>query len=174
MKRAVLAALIFALALGLSAQSREGNFLFQIGAGPGFPSYPSVLDSAFSYAESQPGVTRLKIGVDLSLGYAFSDKGYIVAGLDGMGDRLSDSSSSFQFNTYLFSGGLRYYPSVTGFYMGAGAGSAKYVTQSTGYPDYTSPAGFGWNACAGYDFCSTPRGFGLALEAKYCGLNIES
>jgi len=44
------------------------GILFQLGIGKAFPSYPSQTEAAFSYVESQAGVDRVQVALDLALG----------------------------------------------------------------------------------------------------------
>ena len=171
---AILAALIAALAVPTLATSQDARrgLLFQLGAGAGFPSYPSQTEAVFSYLDSMPGVDRLKISLDAALGAAISQQAYFIVRVDGIADRIYDSTGWVQMNLYLFSAGLRYYPSVTGFYVEGGAGASKAVAQSSLGTSNPSDFGFGYGAAAGYDFNAKARGFGLSLEAKYDSLSI--
>jgi hypothetical protein len=173
---AILFVLITALAAPAIVTSQEAGrgTLFQIGAGAGFPFYPEGIEAAFSNLDSMPGVDRTKVSLDLALGFAFSQQGYFMARIDGLGDRLSINDEYMQMNLYLYSLGLRYYPEVTGFYIEGDAGaSAGVVMISTGVTSVSS-FGFGYGAGIGYDFTTKARGFGLCLEAKYDGLTIDS
>lgn len=171
----VFAALIAFLAVPFLAASQGSGrgVLFQLGAGAGFPSYPGQAEAAFSYLDSMPGVDRLKLSLDVALGAAISQQAYFMARIDGIGDRIYDSSTWVQMNLYLFSAGLRYYPSVTGFYVEAGAGASKAVAQSSLGTSSSSDFGFGYGAAVGYDLNADAKGFGLTLEAKYDNLSIS-
>jgi hypothetical protein len=167
----VLVALVASVGFA-SAQQRQGSILFQAGLGLGFPKYTPELDAVLAVAEAQPGISRIKVGLDLGIGFAATEQLYVLVGIDGIGDRLTEGASYLQINSYLFSGGIRYYPSITGFYFGLGAGSAKMVLDADG-STATSPSGFGGYGCIGYDLNKNPRGFGAALEAKYDYVTIS-
>jgi hypothetical protein len=171
-------AIVFALALPCIAAAQGWGrdlLLFQVGAGLYFPSYPDGLESAMSYADSLPGVDRIQVAVDLALGFSISERAYIMARVDGGGDRISDSSGDYsQLNLYLFSLGARYYPYVTGLYLEADVGSSQAEVDISGEGSYPSDKGFGYGIAIGYDFNRRLRGFGLELEAKYDSLTIES
>ncbi len=172
----ILVALIIVLAVPSLATSQDAGrgLLFQIGAGSSFPSYPSQLETVLSYMDSMPGIDRMKLSLDIALGTAVSQQAYIMARVDGMADRLYDSQDFIQLNLYLYSLGLRYYPSVTGFYVEGGAGASREVLQSSVAGDTASDFAFGFGAAIGYDFNSKARGFGLCVEAKYDNLTIEN
>jgi hypothetical protein len=174
--RVIVLALIIALVVPAFTAAQEGNrgVLFQIGAGAGFPIYPSSTEAVFSYLDSMPGVNRLQISLDIAFGYALSQHGYLLARVDGVADRLYDSADYIQMNCYLYSIGYRYYPMVTGLYLEGNAGASRGVLQSSASETSTSDFGFGYGAAIGYDFNTKARGLGLNLEAKYDGLTIEN
>jgi len=169
----VLIATLAAPTLAASQDSGRG-VLFQLGAGASFPSYPSQVETVLSYMDSVPGIDRLKLSLDIALGAAISQQAYVMARVDGMADRLYDSHDFIQMNLYLYSLGLRYYPSVTGFYVEGGAGASREVLQSSVAGDTASDFAFGFGAAIGYDFNRNARGFGLCVEAKYDNLTIEN
>ncbi len=169
----VLIATLAAPTLAASQDSGRG-VLFQLGAGASFPSYPSQVETVLSYMDSVPGIDRLKLSLDIALGAAISQQTYVMARVDGMADRLYDSHDFIQMNLYLYSLGLRYYPSVTGFYIEGGAGASREVLQSSVAGDLASDFAFGFGAAIGYDFNRNARGFGLCVEAKYDNLTIEN
>ena len=169
----VLIATLAAPTLAASQDSGRG-VLFQLGAGASFPSYPSQVETVLSYMDSVPGIDRLKLSLDIALGAAISQQAYVMARVDGMADRLYDSHDFIQLNLYLYSLGLRYYPSVTGFYGEGGAGASREVLQSSVAGDTASDFAFGFGAAIGYDFNRNARGFGLCVEAKYDNLTIEN
>jgi len=176
------AALSLCLALSLAliaplaarAQSENRSLLFQVGAGMGFPSYPPAVEEAFSYLDSQLGIDRVQVSVDVGLGISLSPKTFLMARMDGLGDRLFDAYEYYQMNLYVYSLGLRYYPSTTGFYVDGGLGSAASVEMTSSGDFIPSEFGFGFGAGIGYDFCPTPRGFGFTVEARYDGLSIAN
>ena len=169
----VLIATLAAPTLAASQDSGRG-VLFQLGAGASFPSYPSQTEAALSYMDSLPGVDRLKLSLDVALGAAISQQAFVMARIDGIADRVYDSSNWVQLNFYLYSLGLRYYPSVIGFYVEADAGASKAVGQSSLGGGTSTDLSYGFGAALGYDFNARARGFGLAIEAKYNVLEIEN
>jgi len=162
----------FALAL-VAAGETNRSLLFQIGAGYGYPGYPSELEEAFSDLDALPGVDRIQLSVGLALGLAISDQGYFMARVDGVGDRLDDGYDYHQMNVYLYSLGFRYYPSVTGLYLEGCIGGSRAVFQSSLEGTYVSEFDAGYGIGVGYSFNDNPRGFGLTLEARYGMLSIE-
>ena len=170
-------ALCLALAVPCIATAQVGGrgLLFQVGAGLYFPSYPGSLESDFSDLASLPGMDRIQISLDLALGVPVLERGcYLIARIDGGGDRVDDGNDYIQMNLYLFSLGARYYPYRTGLYVEVGAGASKGVIESSVAASSPSDTGFGYGIAIGYDFNRRQRGFGLSLEAKYDGLTIES
>lgn len=64
----IIIALILALAVPAFAQQpAQRGVLFQIGAGPSFPSYPAEMEEFLDYLENEPEIDRVKIAVDLAL-----------------------------------------------------------------------------------------------------------
>ncbi len=86
-------AITVALTLPSMALAAEGSrsVLFQVGGGLSMPSYPADTEDAFTFFESQPGVERLKLSLDLALGYAVSQEVFILGRVDGFADRLYDN-----------------------------------------------------------------------------------
>jgi hypothetical protein len=170
----IIIALILALAVPAFAQEPvQRGVLFQLGAGPSFPVYPSELEYYLDYLESEPGVDRVQIAVDLALGFPIMDTSYFMLRMDGFGDRFDYLGEYFQLNTYLYSIGVRHYPSGTGIYAEAGLGSSLMVVMGTGMITETSEFGSGFGLALGYDFNRNPRGLGLTLEGKYNWLIVE-
>jgi len=155
------------------AQDNDRQALFQLGIGPGFPSYPSEMEAILSMMESDPAVDRLQLALDLGLGVAVSPKGFVMARIDGTGDRLDDGLDYIQINLYLYSLGFRYYPDTTGFYLEGNLGASVGVTQSSMFDTESSESGPGFGAALGYDFARKATGFGIVLEARYNFLTIE-
>ena len=163
----------FALSAPLSAQEERRSLLFEIGAGLGFPGYPVEAEAVLSGLDDRPGVERFRVAVDVSVGFALSQNTFLMAGMDGTGDRLMDDSDYMQVNLYLYSLGLRYYPRTTGFYFEGNLGTTACLIQLSDLESRVSDFGFGYGAALGYDFNDSPRGFGLSLEARFNGLEIE-
>lgn len=156
-----------------AAEGQDRFALFQLGAGPGLPSYPSELEAVMSLLESVPGVDRLKLALDLGLGLAVSPKGFVMARIDATGDRLDDGADYIQVNLYLASLGFRYYPSVRGFYVEGNLGASSAVIQSSFLNTSRSDPGVGFGGALGYDFARRATGFGLTVEGRYNYLSIE-
>lgn len=68
-----------------------------------FPSYPSEIEAIMAFVDSAPGVDRLKISLDIGLGVAVSPNSFVMARIDGTGDRLDDGIDFVQVNLYLYS-----------------------------------------------------------------------
>lgn len=163
----------FIFAVNINAQSQRNGLLFQLGIGPGWPSWPSDFEDLLSYADSQPGVDRIKLALNLGLGLPINDKTYVLGRIDGVADRVYDSSDYIQMNVYLYSLGLRYYPSVTGFYVDGNLGASRAVMQISGVGSESSDWDTGFGVGLGYNFSKKPTGFGLSIEARYLMLSIE-
>jgi hypothetical protein len=176
-KRSALALIVLvALAAILHAEEadRSGHILFQVGAGLGRPAYPSADQAIIDDVATRLGVTRIRMALALSVGVGLSQKNYILLGAEGIGDRLDDSLSYAQINTYLYYLGARYYPGVTGFYLQAMLGATSMVLQSSDlYSPLASEIGSGVGAAIGYDSAPQARGFGLCIELSGKALEIE-
>jgi hypothetical protein len=166
------AAILIAAPLACTAEEGSRSLLVQAGLGIYLPSYPSDVEALFSYVESQPGMSRIKMSLDLAIGFAVLNDTYILARIDGGGDRLYEGSDYFQLNMYLYAAGLRYYPSITGFFLEAEGGASRAVTMSNA-GNAASDFAPGFAASVGYDFARSPRGMGLAIEGRYLGLLVE-
>lgn len=159
-------------AIGQEAEPAPG-ILLQVGVGKSFPSYPSETEAALSYVESQAGIDRIQLSLDLALGVPLGRQAFVLIRVDGSGDRLFDSIDYVQLNLYLYSLGLRYLPMTKGLYLEAGAGMSKGALDSSAAETSYSDPGFGYALAVGYDFNRSTRGIGLALEARYLGLSFN-
>jgi hypothetical protein len=148
------------------------GFMFQIGAGPAEISYGNELDAGLAAVESL-GLQRVTVYVDLSLGYAVGKDLYLVAGVDGGGDRLFSGDEYVQINSYLYSVGLRYYPFHTGLVLGVDGGGSAAVIQSNIGVSAVSDFGWGGGGTIAYDFDRKATGFGLEPGLKVDYLEIE-
>ena len=155
------------------AQEARGGVLFQIGGGLAQPSYPGELEAYMSYADSQPGVERMKLGLNIGLGVPISAHAYLMGRIDGLGDRVYDSYDYMQLNLYLYSVGARYYPAMTGFFVEGSLGASKAVVMSSAYGMNSSNGALGYGVGIGYDFNPAMRGLSMAVEARYAMLDIE-
>ena len=173
---ALLLALVFGLAFPSLALAEDGQgiFISQVGIGAAMPSYPSAVEYLFSAAESSPGVDRIKFSLDIAAGLSVSPGYYIMARIDGMGDRVFDSADYLQLNLYLYSMGLRAYLPESGLYAEAGAGGSRAIASSSTGGSSASDFDFGYALAMGYSFSRSRRGIGLGLEARYLGLSIDN
>lgn len=180
-KGIVLIILLVALAGAAYAQypppEDQRGFMFQIGLGGASVDYPEgwFPDSS----ESTPGADRMTIYLDIGLGFAITQKTYLLFSLSGTGDRLeskTDSSVYAQFNTLLYAVGLRYYPFTTGLVLGADLGAARAVIQG-GIGGLTATSTSDWGSgvrfVVGYDFARRLRGFTGILGLAVTGVTIE-
>lgn len=179
LKIAVLAVLLVLVASVASfaqtssaSNARKRGFMFEIGAGPTTISYGAVADSYFSAAQSA-GLSRIQLYLNIDLGYAITQKLYLVAGIDGVGDRFYDSYNYIQINSYLYHAGVRYYPFETGLVLGIDGGATAQVVQSDLGVSGSSPWGWGTGATFAYDFARKPTGFGLELGVRVDYLTIQ-
>lgn len=152
---------------------RKRGFMFEIGAGPTTISYGALADSYFAAAESA-GLSRIQVYLNIDLGYAVTQKLYLVVGVDGVGDRFYDTANYVQLNSYLYHAGLRYYPFERGLVLGLEGGAATQVLQSDVGLGGSSPWGWGAGATIAYDFARKPTGFTVELATKVDYLTIES
>lgn len=148
---------------GASAHKR--GFMFEVGGGTTTISYGSTVDSYFQAAQAL-GADRIQLFLNLDVGWAAGEKLYLVAGVDGVGDRFYDPSTYVQVNSYLYHGGVRYYPFGTGLVLGIDGGASVLVAQSNVGVGGSSPGGWGGGATVAYDFNRKPTGFGLELGAR--------
>lgn len=170
-------AILLVAAVGSYAQSAgaaRGNrgFLFQIGAGPAGTSYGAAVDNQMSYLTTQ-GATRIRLYLNLDLGYAAGENVYLVAGIDGVGDRLEYGGAYMQTNTYFYHAGLRVYPFHTGLVLGVDGGATNLVLQSNLAATMVSSLGWGGGGMIAYDFSRRPIGFGVEVGARGDYLTIE-
>ena len=172
---AVLIALFTMLCVSMGAFADEGRrgAMFQLGVGMATPMYDADTEAFFSYMESMPGVDRMRLSLNIALGFGVSPGGIILGRMDGMGDRVYDGIDYMQMNLYLYSLGYRFYPSKTGLYFEGGVGSSVAVMQTSSLGNSTSDHGFGFGVACGYDFNTNIRGFGLIIEAKHNSYEIE-
>jgi hypothetical protein len=157
----------------VSAQERSRSLLFQFGIGYGAANYPTGLESALQFMESMAGVERTKVGIGMGLGIAVAEKGFLMFRVDGTGDRFDDSQGFMQVNLYLYSVGLRWYPSTTGLYVEGNAGSSAAVVQFSDSAMVASRPGFGLGGAIGWDFAKGKTGSGFVVEARANMLDIE-
>ncbi len=150
-----------------STSTRKRGFMFELGGGTTTVSYGTLVDSYFAAAQAA-GADRIQLFLNLDAGWAVNRKLYLVVGVDGVGDRFYDAVSYIQVNSYLYHGGLRYYPFDTGLVLGIEGGASRLVILSDVGVGGSSPWGWGGAATVAYDFNRRPTGFGLEL-----GLQVD-
>ncbi len=162
------------LATLLFSQDKVEKRGFYFAFGGGYPSisYPEPLNSSIETLENS-GVDRIPIAIDISMGVAISNNSYFIGSISGVADRLENATSFVQFNTYLYSLGIRFYPFTTGLVLGGDLGSSRMVIQGTGISDIVSDSGFGYNFVVAYDFDKSKTGFTFLLGIKAGASDIE-
>ena len=172
----VLVLAVSAIAGGYAQTEMEEmrGFLFQVGLGAATVEYDSTTEAEIDIYKAA-GYDRMTIYLDLGLGFAITQKAYLLFSISGTGDRLEKSADDYlQLNTCLFAGGVRYYPFTTGLVLGADIGGARAVTQfGGGTSDITSDWGNGYRFMIGYDFARRLRGFTGILGLAITGSTIE-
>jgi hypothetical protein len=177
MKKIAIAVVLIVISAIASEAQEEGSrgFIFELGLGLSTVSYGDA-DSYIAAATSL-GIDRLDLGIDLGLGWAVSRNAYVLAVLEGEATRLSDSYGNWiQINSYLFGGGVRWYPWHTGLILGLDAGLARMSADaSDGSSAVNDSTGWGAAAILAYDFNSRATGFSLVLGVKvnYFSIGID-
>jgi hypothetical protein len=173
---------ILALALFVTAAWAEYSpiedqrgFLFEIGGGGfSFTKYGSAADSALSRYASFAAADRIKVYVDIRLGWAISQNLYLVGSVDGFGDAFFAGTESLdQLNSVLYSVGVRYYPFVTGLVLGADAGASVLTVTSNATGVGSTPLSAGIGLTLAWDFGGTPKGVTaeIGMRAIYLAVN---
>ena len=168
----LVAATAFAQSTG--AEPNRG-FMFQIGAGPSSISYGTLIDASFAAAQAS-GADRVQVYLNIDAGYALTQRLYLVAGVDGAGDRFYDATGAYvQLNSYLYHAGLRYYPFGTGLLFGIDGGASALLVQSNVGLAAGPTWGWGTGATIAYDFSKRATGFGLevGLRVNYLSINAS-
>ncbi len=152
--------------------SQHRGFFFEVQIGPALTSYDAATDAAFASAEAM-GLSRLRLGLGATLGFAVSPTIYLTGGVEGYGDRFYDSTGYIQLNTYLWVVGLRFYPFSNGLVLGARGGFATTsVVSDIGVSGYSSTPGSGFGVLVAYDFGGfTGMGFEIGARVDYCTIN---
>jgi hypothetical protein len=162
------ACLLFLFGATVAQAQYDGDhrgFMIQFGIGPAFITYGSSYDAALSALQT-PGVDRIDLALNLSLGGAVRTDLYILGVADGFATRLFDSFGNYiQVNSYLLGVGLRVYPWHTGLVLGLDAGIASMVEDDFG-TTYTYPTGWGAAASLAWDFNRRATGFSVILGVK--------
>jgi hypothetical protein len=166
----ILVLVLFAAAAWSQAsdsEKRRGLFVdFGVG-GFCFTTYGSDADTILSNYASAQGADRIKVYIDLGLGWAVSPKLYVIANIDGFGDGFFAGSTSLdQLNSYLYSIGVRYYPFVTGLMLGVDAGASRLLLASNASAVGSTPWSAGLGATVAWDFGGKPTGWSLELGAR--------
>lgn len=134
------------------------GFILEVGGG-GFSylTYGSAADSVLSSYASSTGADRIKIFINLDLGWAISETTYLVIGAEGFGDGFFAGSSSLdQLNSDLLSIGIRYYPFVTGLVLGVDVGTSKLDVTSNASGVGSTPYSPGVGLSLAWDFGGRP------------------
>ena len=166
MKKRFLLVFIFCFAAMVSYAQ---GFYFDIGLGTGIGW--TVVDNKDMVKELRKfGARPSELGIDLGLKAGFGPFGrvplYVAGELGGIGHRIYDSSSYIQFNSYIFGGGLIFYP-ISLIQLGASMGYS-WVNNDTDEPGIKmlgSEGGYAWNVSAAVDLGS--RNHGCLLGIKY-------
>jgi hypothetical protein len=155
------------------AQETRPDFFVQAGIGLSAPNYPSETEDTMKLLASAPGISHVRMSFDGEVGYATIDNLFIVARIDGVGDRLYDKyNNCHQLDMYLFSTGARYLSQ--GSYAEANIGvSGATLSTSYGVADTSNPA-IGWELAIGYDFTPPSANLGVGVEARYDGFVVDS
>jgi hypothetical protein len=179
----VFVAMSIALALASSAWGQavddggqRRGFLFEAGIGVAQIYYGSTAESYFASATAL-GLDRVEVALNLDAGWALTQQLYAVASVDGFATRFSDSYGYYlQLNSYLFGGGLRWYPFGNGLVIGVNAGIASMSIVSNVGVSGTSPSGWGAALSLGYDFNSKPTGMSVivGIKAHYSSVSSDS
>lgn len=156
-------------------KQRRG-FLFEAGVGIAQIYYGSAAESYFASATAN-GLDRVEVALHLDAGWALTQELYAVAAVDGFATRFSDSYGDYlQLNSYLFGGGLRWYPFSNGLVVGVNAGIASMNIISSVGVSGTSPSGWGTALLLAYDFNSRPTGMSVivGVKAHYNSVGTDS
>ncbi len=165
-------ALFSAAAYGQTQYDEMRGFMFQVGLGAASIEYPPDLDAMIDLVDAM-GADRFTIYLDLGLGFAITQKTYVLFSISGVGDRLDYAGDYVQFNTYLYGVGVRHYPFTTGLVFGADLGAARMVWDDSSGGSYASDWGNGVRLFLGYDFARRLRGFTGILGLAVTGSTIE-
>ncbi|MDR2467510.1 MAG: hypothetical protein LBD22_00940 [Spirochaetaceae bacterium] len=118
-----------------------------------------------------------EVGVEFGLKAGYGPVGniplYIVGELAGIGHRLYDSSNFIQFNSYLFGGGIIYYP--VSFLQFAADIGFSITANDTDIPGrmLKSKGGIAGNFSLAFDFGKNKNGFLLGLRYFYATNTLE-
>jgi len=169
MKRFVFAALLATSALIAAGKSRSGKILAQAGVGPALPIHSASMESAMTAGGEG---TRRWCGYDLALGIGIGEKFYAIARIDDSKDIDLPPDADLAIESFAITAGLRYYPKITGPYLGAGAGVGGMRISYVSSDDVSDP-GFAICAGGGYDLSRNPRKLSLALEANFLSMWVD-
>lgn len=157
------------------AQEEQRGFIFTGGIGFADMQWSDEDQQLMDTLEDDPTVDRYKVHINLGIGGAINQKTYLLATLNGYGDRLEDSyGDHLQLNMYLYGAGVRWYPFTTGLVLGTDLGFSRGVADASFADSYVTDWGTGFGFTAGYDFDSTTTGFTGIIGVKMLSLAIES
>ena len=100
MKKQLLVLIFLIVTVYLSAHDEQRNrgFYFAVGGGPANISYGEPLDSTLETFEALPGVDRISINVDFTIGGALTPKLFLVGNASGFGDSFYEEDYSLSFS----------------------------------------------------------------------------
>jgi len=169
----LLAFVFLAMFLGtfISAQDEDyrRGFYVDVGAGWGWIKYPEPFNSSVKSVADLPGVTRISIDIDLSLGYAVIPNLYIVGSLGGIADSLS-ASNTLTMMTMFIGPGVKFYPLPSKKYLQLGLDigySGFSISDSRSSDSIKGPTGFAFQLSVVGDFDKTMTGPALLLGGKF-------
>ena len=151
------------------------TLLLELNGGPAYTSYDATSNANYAQAVAL-GYQRVRIGIGAFLGIAAGPYAYLTGGVEAYGDRFFDPSSTYyvQYNTYLWSLGVRVYPFGTGLVLGVQGGSAttSIASDVAIYGWSPPPPGYTWGGLIAYDFGGY-TGFGseIGVRVDYARIN---
>lgn len=169
----VLTAGLILLAQNISAQDKlERSFYFDIGGGTGSVSYGEELDDLMKILDGS-GADRTTIYADVGVGFAATEKLYIILSSAAFADGLYYQNESIIMTSVLAGAGIRYYPFVTGLQLGAEVGIGSLTVEVTGEETVESDPEIGTKFTVAYDFDSTKTGPALQIGGSLLSSFVE-
>ena len=167
----VFAVLVFWAVLGslLYAQEEKRGFYIDVGGGWAWISYPDPFNTSVKNTAAISGVSRMTIGIDLSIGYALLPNFYLVGSIGGIADNLS-ASNTLTLMTMIVGPGLKFYPlpSKKHLQLGFDFGFSGFnITDSSSTKSIEGPSGIGFQISVFGDFDRTMTGPALLLGGKF-------
>jgi len=155
-------------------ESHRGFYL-DVGAGGfSYMTYGSAADSTLSSYASAQSADRLKVYLDLGIGWAVGPRMYVVGHVDGFGDGFFSGSTALdQINSYLYAIGIRYYPFVTGLVLGVDVGVSRLAVTSNASGVGSTPLSGGAGFTLAWDFGGAPTGWTAEIGARALYLAVS-